>query len=167
MIPLIENNVVSRGWLTSQELTDFMAISEVTPGPFAINIATFIGSSKAGIFGSICATLGVVLPSVIIILLVAAILTKVLKNKYVQAGLNGIRPVALSLIISTTILMFVKVMFFSSQTLKSEFRFDITSFSLFLILLGIYFVNKKVNKKALHPILLIVLGAIFGLIIFI
>ena len=98
MIPMIQEQVVDRGWISSNALSDFIAISESTPGPFAINIATFVGSETAGIFGSICATLGVILPSFIIILIVAYIMNKFLNNKYVRGALDGVRPVILALI---------------------------------------------------------------------
>ena len=78
MLPFIQEEVLANGWMGSQEITDFIAVSESTPGPFAINMATFIGNSVGsqygvlgGIFGAFCATLGVVLPSFIIILIVA------------------------------------------------------------------------------------------------
>ena len=99
MISLIQEEVIKHSWLSEEALLDFIAISESTPGPFAINIATFVGSQVGGILGAVCATLGVVLPSFIIILLVAMIMKKALKNRFVQGGLNGVRPVVISLIL--------------------------------------------------------------------
>ena len=93
MIPMIQDTVVGNGWMTLTELTDFIAISEATPGPFAINIATFVGNKVGGVLGSVCTTLVVVLPSFIIILLVAFVLSKFINNKYVKGALNGVRPV--------------------------------------------------------------------------
>ena len=71
MLPLIQEEVLKKAWLSQQEIIDFIAVSESTPGPFAVNMATFIGSQTGGILGAVCATLGVVLPSFIIILIVA------------------------------------------------------------------------------------------------
>ena len=71
MLPLIQEEVLKKGWLSEQALVDFIAVSESTPGPFAVNIATYIGSQPGGILGSVCATLGVVLPTFIVILIVA------------------------------------------------------------------------------------------------
>lgn len=167
MIPLIESMVVSKGWITSNVLADFIAISECTPGPFAINIATFIGSDVAGIGGSICATIGVVLPSLIIIILVAMVLKKFLKNRFVRAGLDGVKPVAIALILSTVIVLFTKIIFFGGNSLMSEFTFDIRSLTLFVMLLGYVIIYKVVLKKSIHPISLIGISALFGLIIFI
>ena len=109
MIPMIIEQVTAKGWMTVNELQNFIAVSEMTPGPFAINIATFIGSKVAGIFGSICATLGVVLPSLIIIIIVAIILNKFLKSKYVSAALYGVKPIVMALILSTAITFFLKL----------------------------------------------------------
>ena len=81
MIPLIQQEVTSHNWLSEDALLNFIGISEATPGPFAINIATFVGSSQYGFWGAVCATLGVVLPSFIIILLIASIFTKFEQNK--------------------------------------------------------------------------------------
>ena len=166
MIPLIQNMVISKGWINEDTLTNFIAISESTPGPFAINISTFIGSTVGGPFGAICATIGVILPSLIIIIIIAMIINKFLKNKYVKGGLNGIIPVAISLILSTTIILFIKLMFFGGNSFTSEFAFDRKAFALFLILGSGMFIYKKVNKKAVNPILLIVVAAIFGIIIY-
>ncbi len=166
MIPLIQNMVISKGWINEDALTNFIAISESTPGPFAINISTFIGSTVAGPFGAVCATVGVILPSLIIIIIVAAILNKFLKNKYVKGGLNGIIPVAISLILSTTIMLFIKLMFFGGNSLNSEFIFDRKALGLFLILGGSMILYKKVYKKSVNPILLILVAAIFGILIY-
>ena len=166
MIPLIQNMVISKGWINEDALTNFIAISESTPGPFAINISTFIGSTVAGPFGAVCSTIGVILPSLIIIIIVAMILNKFLKNKYVKGGLNGIIPVAISLILSTTIILFIKLMFFSSGAINTQFDFDRKAFALFLMLGSGMIIYKKVYKKSVNPILLIVIAAIFGILIY-
>lgn len=167
MIPMIQSEVISRGWMNESALTDFIAISEVTPGPFAINIATFIGSEVGGIFGSICATIGLILPSFIIILLIAIILKKFITSKYVQSALNGVKPIIISLILSTVIFLFIKIIFFKGQSLNSDYYFDRSSFSLLLILFIFTFVYKKVNKKKLSPIALLLLSGLLGFLIFI
>lgn len=88
MVSLVRETVISNGWLTESEFLNFIAVSESTPGPLAVNMATFIGSAQGGILGSFLATLGVVLPSFIIILLIAA----VLKNLMKYAGVNAFSP---------------------------------------------------------------------------
>lgn len=102
MIPMITDEVVTKGWATAQTLTDFIAISESTPGTFAINTATFIGMDQMGVIGAIVATLGVIMPSFIIILIIARFFGKISDNKYVKAFLWGVRPVVVGLILSAT-----------------------------------------------------------------
>ena len=101
MLPLIQQEVVSRGWMDAQTLVRLIGICESTPGPIAINMATFVGANRAGLAGSLCATLGVVLPSFVVILLIAAVLKGFRENRYVRAALSGIRPVVAGLILGT------------------------------------------------------------------
>lgn len=167
MIPMISEQVTAHGWLDLQTLTDFIAISEVTPGPFAINIATFIGSEVGGIFGSICATVGVVLPSVIIILLVAWILSKFINNRFVKGALKGVQPIVIGLILSTAIIFFIKNIFFGGKNIiPSDFNFDRKSLTLLIILFGLSNIYKKVQKKNLSPILMLFIAAGLGILIF-
>ena len=167
MIPMIQSEVVGRGWISSSALTDFIAISEATPGPFAINIATFVGSQTAGVLGALCSTLGVVLPSFIIILLVAFVMTKIIKNRFVQGALRGVRPVILALILSTAIVFFVKMLLFSGNDLFSQtIEFNKKGLALLLILGSYVLLYKYINKKGLNPIGLLGISALLGIIIF-
>ena len=166
MIPMIQEQIVGKGWISADALTDFIAISEVTPGPFALNISTFVGNIVAGPFGAVCSTLGVILPSLIIIIIIAMIMKKFITNKYVQGGLNGVKPIVLALILSTALLMFVKVIFFNGQSLQSEFSFDRKSLALLITLIIYMVIYKRINKKALNPIKLLGLSALLGLILF-
>lgn len=168
MIPMIQEQVVDRGWISSNALSDFIAISESTPGPFAINIATFVGSETAGVFGSICATFGVILPSFIIILIVAYIMNKFLNNKYVRGALDGVRPVILALILSTAIVFLVKLALYSGNPIYSQtIAFDSKSITLLLMVVILMFVYKKVRKKSLNPIAILGICAVLGIFIFI
>ena len=161
MIPLFKEVVLRYNWLTLDNFYNFLGICEATPGPIAINMATFIGSSQAGLLGSIMATLGVVLPSFIIILLVATILKSFIKNKYVQRFLDGVKPVVIGLITSTGILLVLKAIGLSGTT----FTFDVVS-TISLVVLGLYYVIKQyILKKKVNNIAFIVLSAIVGLII--
>ena len=166
MIPMIQEQVVGKGWISEEALTDFIAISEVTPGPFALNISTFVGNTVAGPFGAVCSTLGVILPSLIIIIIVAMIMKKFITNKYVQGALNGVKPIVLALILSTALLLLVKVTFFGGHSLYSEFSFDKRSLALLIFLVGFITIYKKVNKKSLSPINILGLSALLGIIIF-
>ena len=165
MIPMIQEQVVGKGWLEADTLTNFIAISEVTPGPFAINIATFIGSEVGGVLGSAVATLGVILPSFIIILLVAWILTKFLNNKYVKGALKGVQPVVIGLILSTAITFFLKGIFGGSSIADIN-TFDIKSFSMLLMLFGLTKIYKTTQKKNLNPIFMLIIAAGLGILIF-
>lgn len=166
MIPMIQEQVVGKGWITGESLTDFIAISEVTPGPFALNISTFVGNVVGGPFGAICATIGVILPSLIIIIIIAMIMKKFITNKYVKGALSGVKPIVLALILSTALLLFIKVIFFKGQSLQSEFTFDRKSLTLFITLLIFLGVHKVVTKKSVTPLKLLGLSALMGLIIF-
>ena len=166
MIPMIQEQVVSKGWISESNLTDFIAVSEATPGPFAINISTFVGNSVGGTFGAICATIGVILPSIIIILIIAMIMKKFMKNKYVQGALNGVRPIVLALILSTALMLLIKVIFLKGNSFNGEWEFDIRSFALLIILSGMLFIYKKVRNKSLGAIKLLGLSALLGIIIF-
>ena len=101
MISLIREKVLLNGWLSEAEFLSFIAVSESTPGPLAVNMATFIGASQGGVPGALCATLGVVLPSFFIILLIAALIHDLLKYAGVEAFLSGVRPCVVALILST------------------------------------------------------------------
>ena len=167
MIPMIQDQIVGRGWMNDAQLSDFIAISESTPGPFAINISTFVGSQTAGIGGAICATIGVILPSFIIIILVSIILSKFLKNRFVQGGLNGVKPVILALILSTAIIFLVKMALYQGNALFSQtITFNRVSITLLILLSGFLLVYKKIQKKSLNPILLLLLSAGLGIILF-
>ncbi len=99
MIPLIQHEVIEvHGWMTVEQFAEFVGIAESTPGPFAVNISTFAGMQVAGVAGSLCATLGVVFPSLVIILLVAGIFHQALKHWAVRAALNGAKPAVVGLI---------------------------------------------------------------------
>ena len=167
MIPMIKEQVVGKGYISESALTDFIAISEVTPGPFAINISTFVGSEVAGVGGAVLSTIGVILPSLIIITIVAMIMNKFIKNRFVQGALTGVRPIVLVLIASTALVMFIKIIFFSGNALGGELIFDKKSFVLLITLVLFMFIHKKVLKKNLGVIKLLGLSALLGLIIFI
>ena len=105
MIAMIRDKALLHGWLSEAELLNMIAIAESTPGPIAVNMATFVGSSEGGFLGAICATIGVILPSFLIILLIAALIRGFLKLKLVRAALSGIRPCTVGLILATAITM--------------------------------------------------------------
>ena len=169
MIGMIQEEVVKHAWISEDALIDFIAISESTPGPFAINIATFIGSQTGGILGAICATIGVVLPSFIIILLVAIVMKRILKNRFVQGGLSGVRPVVISLILSTAIFFFIRMVFTAGGSFNyraTDFSFNRSGFVIFIILFFISALYKVTKKKCLNPIILLGISAGLGILVY-
>ena len=110
-IPLIRDTVLSYGWLNDELLTYMIAVSESTPGPIMVNLATYIGASQAGFLGAMVATFAVVLPSFLIVLAVTAVFYKAIKNKYVRAALQGIKPGMIGVIFATGCWMIIKNLF--------------------------------------------------------
>ena len=155
-IPLIRDVVLSYGWLDDEMLTYMIAVSESTPGPIMVNLATYIGSNQAGFLGAVIATLAVVLPSFLIILLVTALLKTALKNKYVQAVLRGLKPCVIGIVLATGAFMLVKALF------PEKSAADSTDLVLTLALMAMYFLPRKFSKKKLSPILFIVVSAVLG-----
>ena len=103
MIPLIQDEVLAHGWLTQDQLIDFIAVAESTPGPFAINIATFIGTKTYGVLGAIATTMGVVLPSFVIISVISLFFEQFLALKWVGYAFEGIRVAVVVLIINAAL----------------------------------------------------------------
>lgn len=164
MVPLLEEVVVSNGWISENQFYNFIGVCESTPGPIAVNMATFVGTLQGGMPGAICATLGMVLPSFIIILIIAMLFKNFLSSKVVQKVLLGIKPIILGLILSAGILLMAKMAGYHG---KNEFSFDEKSVVIFLSLVLIYFGYKKITKKKMGSILFIGVSAILGLTIMI
>ena len=165
MVSLIREKVLLNGWLTEAGFLDIIAVSESTPGPLAVNMATFVGSSQAGFFGSVCATLGVVLPSFIIILLIAAVLKGLMKYAGVQAFLSGVRPCVVAVISATAITIGLS-WFFSIKTVHDAPKVDFGSLAVFAVIAVFALVFKKIKKKLPSPIFMIVLSAFLGIFVF-
>ena len=162
MIPLVKEVVLQRGWLAENDFYNFIGVCESTPGPIAINMATFIGSEQGGLLGSVIATFAVILPSFIIILLIASLMSKFIKNKYVQAFLKGVKPVVIALILSTGLLLLIKAIGYNSI---GNFSFDLQSLICFVLIVLMYFSVKFFAKKKINNILLICMSAIIGLVV--
>lgn len=165
MIPLIQESVVSYGWMTEEEILNFIAVAESTPGPIAVNMATFVGSSQGGILGAFLATLGVVLPSFIIILLIATLIKNLLKFAGVKAFLDGLRPAVIGLIVSAFVTMFLTQMF-AIDTVWSGVVVDYKAALVFVLIAALAFAYKKWRKKAISPILLIVVSGMLGVLLY-
>lgn len=165
MISLIRDKALSLGWLTEEELLNMIAVSESTPGPIAVNMATFVGSTQGGILGSLAATLGVVLPSFIIILLITAVLHNFLKYKGIQAFLKGVRPCVVALILATAITMALSTLL-NFTTLQGGCSPDLKGLIILVILIAIALIFKKIRKKKPSPIFMILISAGLGMLLY-
>ncbi len=143
-------------------LTYMIAVSESTPGPIMVNLATYIGSSQAGFLGALIATTAVVLPSFLIILLVTALLKAALKNKYVQAVLRGLKPCVIGIVLATGIYMVLGNCFGSMATIKVDWHAVIITMMLAVSMVG----YKQMTKKKLSPVILIILSAVIGIAVY-
>lgn len=182
MIALIRESVLTNGWLTEDALINFIAVAESTPGPIAVNMATFIGSAQAGILGALVATLGVVLPSFIIILIIASLIKNLLKYAGVKATLEAIRPAIVGLILATAFTMLMSVMF-GISTAESHGCVDWRGILIFAVmaLVSILYsrsgdekrgaftgktLRAKMQNRTVSPILLIVLSGLMGMLLY-
>jgi len=163
MIPFIEETVIGHGWLTNGELVDFIAVSESTPGAFAVNMSTYIGSETGGILGALCATVGLVLPPFVLILIIAKCYERFKENIIVRGVMMGLKSTVVGLIAATVLTVGYSVLFpqgfdistFGTQVLSSaNFWFIIAVFAVMLFLL-LY--------KKLNPILVILMSAAAGI----
>lgn len=157
MLPLMQQEVLNNAWMSEEDLLNFIAVAESTPGPVAINMATYIGVETGGLLGAIVATLGVVLPSFVIILLVAKFYAKYKNSFVVKSCLTGLRPVVVGLIAKAVITLGFGVFFPSGINISA---FDFGFFSAVIIFaIVVYLAFKKVN-----PIYLILGSAGLGII---
>lgn len=148
MISLIQVELASHGWIQLEEFIDIIAIAQMTPGPIAINSATFVGFKVFSIFGSIIATIAVITPSIILVLLLARYFNEVKDSEYIKNLLQYLRPVVIGLIVSAAV------------TIAKTSIVDIRSF---LILIVVIYM---MHKTKVHPILVIMLAGLSGAVIF-
>ena len=148
MLPLIQIEVVNKGWLANEAVVNFIAVSESTPGPFAINMATYVGSEMGGILGAACATLGVVMPSFIIILTVAKCYDRFKQSKLVKGAMSGLKPAVIGMI-GTAVLSIGKTVFVQPGLLFSAALFGVMAVLAF---------------KKVHPIIIICISAAAGIL---
>ncbi len=165
LIAMIKQDVLAKGWIDEEMLYNFIGISESTPGAISINLATFVGTEQAGFLGGLIATLGVVLPSFIIILILARFLRRFNESKLNSAIMSGIQPVVLALIIVTGVFIAIgnfAVGFGTSGAVIFDYR------SLIIMgVLGAILLTVNVGlKKFLSPIFLIIISAGLGMLIY-
>lgn len=158
-IPLIRDVVLRNGWLTEDTFSYMIAVSESTPGPVMVNLATYVGSSQGGMLGAVLATTAAVLPAFCVILLILAILKNAMKNPAVKAVLGGMQPCAVGIILATGIYMTV-------SSCIPQGAPDLRAVVIALTLIGLQKWGKKHLKKKISPIHLILVSAVMGMILY-
>lgn len=161
-IPLIRESVLGNGWITEERLTYMIAVSESTPGPIIVNMATYIGSDQAGFWGSLVATVGVVLPAYLIVILIMVLLRSCLQNPCVRAVLDGLTPCVVGIVMATGVYLVVHNCFpFAEGQMM-----DIPAMLITAILVLIQYLWQKLTKKKLSPVQLILWGGLLGIVVF-
>ena len=160
-IPLIREIVLSYGWMDDEMITHMIAVSESTPGPLMVNMATYVGSTQGGFLGALIATLAVVLPAFLIIILIMAILRRFISNRYFQALLSGMKPCIIGIILAMGIYLMVQNCFGSNFS-----GIDIMAVIMAIILGVVYWGSRKIKKNGISPILLIIISAGAGVLFY-
>ena len=162
-LPFLYDMADRTGWFTYDQIADMLAVSESTPGPIGINMATYTGFTTAGMPGSIVATLGVITPGIIIVLLIIAVLERFRKNKYVEDAFYGIRPASAGLIAAAGVLV-AEIALFNVDADSIAGFFDVKA----LILAAVLVVLTRWVKptKKLHPVVFIAASAVVGILLF-
>ncbi|MFA5006473.1 MAG: chromate transporter [Candidatus Izemoplasmatales bacterium] len=164
MIPLIRSELVGGGFITEEALIDFIAVSESTPGPFAVNVATFIGTEAGGIVGAVVTTLGVVLPSFLVLLLIARFSSRVLETKTFKAAFLGLRPAVVGLVFGVAFTLAFERVFPSLHIRDAVFDFSAFDAYALVIMTVIFVLSRKFRKVS--PILLLLLAAVLGVVLY-
>ena len=164
MLPLIQQEALSRGWLDEETLYRFIGVCESTPGPIAVNMATFVGSTRAGLAGAACATLGVVLPALLVMLLIAAVLKGFGKNAYVRSAMAGIRPVVAGMILAVGLWTALRCLLLQPRDRGFALSPDLRQTGIGVALCAAALIWKKIVKKPFSPILLILFSAVCGIV---
>ena len=159
-LPFLEDISQRTGWFTSAQLADMLAISESTPGPIGVNMATYVGFETAGILGALCATAGLVMPSVIIIVLVSKVLEKFRTNTYVEAAFYGLRPASVAMVASAGIGVAMTTLLNLTASGFAVLRWR----ELVLAAVILVLTNFVPKVKKFHPIVFIALAAAVGII---
>lgn len=166
MLSLIGDSVLKYGWMSEEELLNFVGVETVIPGPIAVNMATYIGYQQGGFLGAFLATLGVVLPSFIIILIVVAVVKNLLKYPPVKAFIASMRPALGGIIVSVAITMALKI-FVGVDTVKNvHFSWDWRVLVVLLTVIVIPLIWKRWKKKEFSSILLVILSGALGMLLF-
>ncbi|MCI9046826.1 MAG: chromate transporter [Hungatella sp.] len=161
-IPLIRAMVLSHGWMDDEALACMIAVSESTPGPIMVNLATYVGSIQAGVCGAAVATVAVVLPSFVLILLITAVMRTVIQNPWVKAVLEAVKPCMAGIILATGVYMTIKGCVLGGG--MGRFPMDVRAMVIVVVLWGVLAAGRK--KKRLSPVMVMVLAAGMGVLLY-
>ncbi len=159
-LPFLYDMGERTGWFTAHQVADMLAVSESTPGPIGINMAVYTGYTSAGVLGSVCALVGIVTPSIIIIVIIAAFLRAFRDNKYVNGAFYGIRPTSTGLIAAAGLTVAMGSLLRMSAWEGWGRFWTVLDWRAILLAAVILAVSKKWSK--LHPVFLILIGAVAG-----
>lgn len=164
-LPFLSDIAAKTGWYTQAQLADMIAISESTPGPIGINTATYVGFTSGGPLGSLAATLGLITPSIIIIIIIARILESFKDNKYVQSAFYGLRPASTGLIAAAGwSVVLISLIHIDLYKETGSFT-DLISIQGVILAVVLYVLTNKVKKtKGLHPVVFLACSAIVGIV---
>ena len=166
MLSLIGDSVLSYGWMNEEELLNFVGIETVIPGPIAVNMATYVGYEQGGSLGALLATIGVVLPSFIVILIVASLIKNLLKYPPVKAFVASMRPALCGLIVSVCVTMGLAVFLGVDSVKEASVSFDWRNIILLSLIIAIPVVWQRIKKRDFSPILLVIVSGVLGVLIF-
>lgn len=153
------------GWFTHSMLADMVAVSESTPGPIGVNMATYVGFATGGVPGAVIATVGLVTPSVIVILLIARVLKVFRENQYVDAGFYGLRPCSVGLIAAAGVLVIKLALFNTELYASTGALLDLFNFKALILAAVLLVATRCIKKlKGLHPIVFILASAVIGIV---
>ena len=161
-IPFLQDMGEATGWFANEQLTTMLAVSESTPGPIGVNMATYVGFETAGILGAVIATLGLITPSVIVIIIIAGFLQKFRSSKTVDAVFYGLRPASTALITSAGLSVALSIFVVVGGMEQHTFSMD---WSAILLALAVFFAMKWKPLKKLHPIAFIGISALIGILL--
>ena len=162
-IPFLQQMGEKTGWFTTVQLMDMIAISEATPGPIGVNMATYAGYMVAGVPGGILATFSMILPSLIITISIAKLLVRFKENEIVQSALYGLRPASLGLICAAGLGVFSLVIFGVEMRYMTDLHFFLLDFRALILAAILFFAT---NKYKAHPIIFLALSALLGILLF-
>ena len=164
-LPFLYNMSDRTGWFTYDQIADMLAVSESTPGPIGINMATYTGFTTAGFLGSLAATLGIITPGIIIVLLIIKALDRFRKNKYVEAAFYGLRPASTGLIAAAGALV-VEIALLNLDVFKESGKLlDIFNYKALILALVLIALTRWIKPtKKLHPIVFIAFSAVVGIV---